>query len=127
MTKQRGLLRPAPPTARRCPTRPPRTGDDRPQPIDREWKDGDKIQFDLPTVYKLTQYTGVDQIPGHDGKRFAVSVGPVVLACVALPTGRTLARAYQVEVSCRYQIDLAPHAVCARGLRFCPLLQAPPW
>ena len=31
MTKQRGLLRPAPPTARRCPTRPPRTGDDRPQ------------------------------------------------------------------------------------------------
>ena len=29
--------------------------------------------------------TGVDQIPGHDGKRFAVSVGPVVLACVALP------------------------------------------
>ena len=32
MTRQCGLLRPAPPTARRCPTRPPRTGDDRPQP-----------------------------------------------------------------------------------------------
>ena len=40
--------------------------------------------WSLPQPLRPTD-TGVDQIPGHDGKRFAVSVGPVVLACVALP------------------------------------------
>ena len=48
------------------------------------------------------------------------------LACVALPTGRTLARAYAEGAMARYKIDLAPHTLCARGaaeLGFCPLLQ----
>ena len=36
----------------------------------------------LPTVYKVTPYTGIDQIAGFEGKRFALSVGPIVLGCV---------------------------------------------
>lgn len=50
--------------------------------IDREWMQGDAIAITLPTVYKVTPYTGIDQIKGYEGKRFAVSVGPIVLGCV---------------------------------------------
>ena len=50
--------------------------------IDRQWKQGDSIAFVLPTVYKVTPYTGIDQIAGFEGKRFALSVGPIVLGCV---------------------------------------------
>ena len=54
--------------------------------VDRMWKDGDTISFALPMdLYTLTLYTGVDQIVGMEGRRYALSVGPVVLACVALP------------------------------------------
>ena len=31
--------------------------------IDREWADGDKLSFVLPTLFRLTRYTGVDQVP----------------------------------------------------------------
>lgn len=53
--------------------------------IDREWSDGDTISLSLSPPLKLTHYTGVDQIKGHEGKRYAVTHGPIVLACVALP------------------------------------------
>jgi hypothetical protein len=53
--------------------------------IDREWSDGDTISLSLAPPLKLSKYTGVDQIEGHEGERYAVTVGPVVLACVALP------------------------------------------
>merc|ERR1712232_204187 len=40
----------------------------------------------LPTVFRLSNYAGVDQVPGHEGQRYALLVGPVVLACVG-PVG----------------------------------------
>lgn len=50
--------------------------------LDRTWKQGDTIAIALPTVYKITKYSGTDQIQDYEGKRFALSVGPIVLACV---------------------------------------------
>jgi hypothetical protein len=50
--------------------------------LDRTWKQGDAITIALPTVYKITKYSGTDQIQGYEGKRFALSVGPIVLGCV---------------------------------------------
>jgi len=50
--------------------------------IDRIWKQRDTISFVLPRVYKLSRYEGVDQIPGYEGKRYALLLGPIVLACV---------------------------------------------
>ena len=34
--------------------------------LSRQWKQGDVVRLALPTVYKLTAYTGVDQIKGYD-------------------------------------------------------------
>jgi DUF1680 family protein len=51
-------------------------------PLRRTWAMGDSIAFELPEIYTLTQYTGEDQIPGHEGKRYALKVGPIVLAAV---------------------------------------------
>eukprot|EP01043_Picozoa_sp_COSAG02_P016691 COSAG02_NODE_739_length_17830_cov_14.978174_15_plen_183_part_00 len=52
--------------------------------IDREWSNGDTISLVLSPTLELVPYTGVDQIKGYEGKRYAVTVGPAVLACVAL-------------------------------------------
>lgn len=51
-------------------------------PIERKWAQGDTIALTLPTVYHLSHYIGGDQVPGYEGKRYALLIGPVVLACV---------------------------------------------
>jgi len=50
--------------------------------IDRSWQRGEVVSFTLPKVYRLSQYTGIEQVKGYEGKRFALQVGPIVLACV---------------------------------------------
>ncbi|MBN2029273.1 glycoside hydrolase family 127 protein [bacterium] len=49
--------------------------------LDRIWSDGDIISFTLPMVFKMTAYSGVDQIPNH-GKRYALEYGPLLMAVV---------------------------------------------
>jgi hypothetical protein len=48
--------------------------------LDRKWSTGDTIRFTLPMQLKLTRYTGLDKIEGHE--RFALEYGPVLLALV---------------------------------------------
>jgi DUF1680 family protein len=48
--------------------------------LDRKWATGDAIQFTLPMALKLTRYTGLDKIEGHE--RFALEYGPVLLALI---------------------------------------------
>jgi uncharacterized protein len=48
--------------------------------LDRTWSSGDTVRFTLPMGFKLTRYTGLDQIEGHE--RFALEYGPVLLALV---------------------------------------------
>lgn len=48
--------------------------------IDRTWTDGDTIAFTLPMGFRVTPYTGVDQIAGHH--RYAIEYGPILLAVV---------------------------------------------
>ena len=57
--------------------------------LDQQWKQGDVIKLTLPTVYTLTAYTGSDQIKGYEGKRYALSVGPIVLGCVGNLNAKT--------------------------------------
>jgi len=46
--------------------------------LDRAWADGDTLAFTLPMEFRLTRYTGLDKIEGHE--RFALEYGPVLLA-----------------------------------------------
>jgi DUF1680 family protein len=48
--------------------------------LDRTWSTGDTVGFTLPMQLKLTRYTGLDKIKGHE--RFALEYGPVLLALV---------------------------------------------
>jgi len=45
---------------------------------DRQWSDRDTISFTLPIELRITRYTGVEQIAGH--QRYAVEYGPILLA-----------------------------------------------
>ncbi len=46
--------------------------------LDRTWRGGDRIQFSLPMGFRLTRYTGLDQIEGHE--RYALEYGPILMA-----------------------------------------------
>jgi hypothetical protein len=48
--------------------------------LDRTWANGDRVSFVLPMDFRLTRYTGVDQIPGSE--RYALEYGPILLAAV---------------------------------------------
>jgi DUF1680 family protein len=48
--------------------------------LDRTWSHADTISFTLPAAPVLTEYKGVDQIPGH--KRYSLTYGPLLYAAV---------------------------------------------
>lgn len=48
--------------------------------IHRTWNDGDTIGFTLPMDFKMTQYDGIERIPGLD--QYAIEYGPILLALV---------------------------------------------
>ena len=48
--------------------------------LSRTWASGDTVRFTLPMQLKLTRYTGLDKIEGHE--RFALEYGPVLLALI---------------------------------------------
>jgi len=50
------------------------------QTLDRTWSDGDTISFVLPVNFRLTQYLGLERVPGQE--RYALEYGPILLALV---------------------------------------------
>jgi uncharacterized protein len=48
--------------------------------IDRVWSSHDRISFTLPLDFKLTEYTGSDQVQGR--KRYALEYGPILMAAL---------------------------------------------
>lgn len=46
--------------------------------LDRTWNSGDTVSFTLPAGFRLTHYTGMDQIEGK--QRYALEYGPILLA-----------------------------------------------
>jgi DUF1680 family protein len=58
--------------------------------LDRTWSEGDTITFRLPMGFKLTRYTGVDKIAGHE--RCALEYGPVLLAIIGSADARLVVR-----------------------------------
>ena len=50
------------------------------QAIDRTWISGDSISFVLAMDFRMTPYTGFDQVAGHC--RYAIEYGPILLAAV---------------------------------------------
>ena len=55
--------------------------------MDRAWSNGDTVTFTLPMDFRLTRYTGADQIAGHE--RYALEYGPILLAAVG-PLGKEI-------------------------------------
>ena len=49
-------------------------------PINRQWADGDTIEFTLPAAIQVKRYNGADQITGKT--RYSVEYGPILLAAV---------------------------------------------
>jgi hypothetical protein len=63
--------------------------------IDRDWREGDEVSFDLPLKLRTEKYTGRDEVPGRE--RHALFLGPVMLALVGsqelnMPVGQLLGR-----------------------------------
>jgi len=61
--------------------------------LDRTWSTGDTVRFTQPMQLKLTHYTGLDKMEGHE--RFALEYGPILLALIGsdnatltVPAGR---------------------------------------
>jgi uncharacterized protein len=50
--------------------------------LDRHWKAGDRVSFELPMGLTLTRYTGLDQVVGRE--RFALEYGPLLMAAVGM-------------------------------------------
>jgi DUF1680 family protein len=48
--------------------------------LERTWSNHDTITFKVPMELRLTRYTGLDKMEGHE--RFALEYGPVLLALV---------------------------------------------
>jgi uncharacterized protein len=48
--------------------------------IDRLWKDGDCLQFDLPMPIRMSRYHGLDEVRGCE--RYALEYGPLLLGLV---------------------------------------------
>jgi hypothetical protein len=48
--------------------------------LEREWKDGDLVAFDLPTPLRVSRYHGLDSLAGFD--RWAIEYGPLLLGLV---------------------------------------------
>ena len=58
--------------------------------LDREWSPGDAIAFKLPMAFRLTPYTGADQVAGRP--RFALEYGPFLMAFLGLAESELVVR-----------------------------------
>ena len=53
-------------------------------PINRQWKNGDTIQFTLPAAIRVKRYAGADQVAGKT--KYSIEYGPILLAAVGSST-----------------------------------------
>ena len=63
--------------------------------LHRTWRSGDTIAFSLPMGFRLTRYTGLDKIEGHE--RYALEYGPILLAIEGSDDARLLAHGTKPE------------------------------
>ena len=64
--------------------------------LDRTWKSGDAVSFTLPTGFRLTRYSGMDQIEGKE--RYALEYGPILMAILGSDDARLIASGAPGEV-----------------------------
>ena len=75
------------------------------QALDRTWSDGDTISFTLPIGFRLSLYTGIDQVTG--GLRYGLEYGPILLAVVSTNgDGKSLAPSTKALVSAAENVRL---------------------
>jgi hypothetical protein len=48
--------------------------------LNRQWSDGDVVEFTLPAAFRVARYKGVDQIA--EKSRYSIEYGPILLAAV---------------------------------------------
>lgn len=66
-------------------------------PIDRQWSNGDTVEFTLSTAIRATRYRGADQLPGRH--RYSFEYGPILLAAVGPDKPEEMEIAIQGEES----------------------------
>jgi hypothetical protein len=71
--------------------------------IDRTWTSGDTIHFTLPMQFKLTHYTGLDKIEGHE--RFSLEYGPILMALIGSDSAVLQAGARHKDVVNKIKAD----------------------
>ena len=74
--------------------------------LERTWSGGDTITFRLPMDFKLTRYTGVDQIAGHE--RYALEYGPILLALMGSSDAKLVVRGGQRQEDLVKQLKPKP-------------------
>lgn len=52
--------------------------------LDREWQDGDTVEFEVPAELRATRYRGADDV-SHRAPRYAFEYGPLLLAVTGPP------------------------------------------
>jgi DUF1680 family protein len=75
--------------------------------LHRTWSNGDTILFTLPMDFKLTRYTGLDKVAGHE--RYALEYGPVLLAIVGSADARLEVRTGQRHEDLLNQLKPKPN------------------
>lgn len=50
--------------------------------IDRQWQQGDEVEFSLPMDFKMTKYKGKE--PGFENNHYAIEYGPILMAVVGV-------------------------------------------
>ena len=94
--------------------------------LDRIWSMGDTVAFSLPMQLKLTRYTGLDKIEGHE--RFALEYGPILLALIGSDSavlkvpGRQAARRYPASNQAGPISPAAFHHRRSSGVDICSVL-----
>ncbi|MHB1768416.1 MAG: beta-L-arabinofuranosidase domain-containing protein [Phycisphaerae bacterium] len=82
------------------------------QSLDRTWSDGDTINFTLPMGFRISLYTGMDQVVG--GLRYGLEYGPILLAVVSTNGDgkpHTLSAKAPVSAADNVQLDAIAWAV----------------
>ena len=67
--------------------------------VSRQWARGDTLTLLPPAALRLERYSGSDQLPGYEGLRYAVLLGPIVLAATSLSMNASSAARVVLPVS----------------------------
>jgi DUF1680 family protein len=91
--------------------------------LNRQWSNGDVVEFTLPAAFRVNRYKGVDQIAGKS--RYSIEYGPILLAAVGSSNVDLLIdKGHESQQVADYfqQVEGAPLHFTVRGNPGCRLM-----